>query len=187
MRRLLATVTVSCCGDMHRIGLRKDGHFVYFDHNHMHVHLHHVMTELGAELPMCLRFHKDDEVISYPDIPEVRKNRRFTSAVRRLQIRRFTLQTIRTKRKEQPGLGKRLREGQACLILDIPPEKPQPTPKPKPPTYPAWVPTYLKPCVIFQQRKTISHRRFKQLRSNTWRKGRAKVYWNSKGYRRGMR
>ena len=191
MRRVIATVAVKCGGGLHRIGLCQDGDFIYYHHSHENARRFLLMTEIGGDVPMCLRFLKVGEILSTPDIPEVRRNHRFTSAIKRLQIRRFMLSTIRRKRKEEHGLGKRLRRGDSILGLIIggPAEKPDPKPvPPKPPRFPPWVPTYLKPYAIYQihrahtanDRSGLTRIRFMQLRSHAWRRPKCKVYWSSK-------
>lgn len=189
MRRIVQSVTVRCGDEDHRVELRSDGTFVYRNHPHTHVRRYKLLAELGAEVPMCLHFYKgEDEHIYCPDIPEVQKNVPFRKAVQRIQWRRTSLLIFRKKRKEEPGLGKRIRGGNSviALILRGKVPTPEPThPKPKPPRFPAWVPTYLKPYQVYNlTRRSISDRRFKSLRSGHFRRPKAKIWWQTRKRRR---
>jgi hypothetical protein len=97
MRRVVATVMVSCDGAKHRVGLCRDGSFIYYNHTAIHVRRYRLLAEIGAATPICLSFYKDraSELIVYPDISEVNKNRRFREAIRRVQLQRITLNLTR--------------------------------------------------------------------------------------------
>ena len=72
MRRVVAKLSVLCCGTTHRIGLRSDLTLVYYNHNPNHTQHHRLFAELGGELPSCLQFYRvGDSQLHWPEVQKV--------------------------------------------------------------------------------------------------------------------
>ena len=206
MRKVVASVIIQCCGAKHRVGLRRDGTLLYFNHSHQDVHRWNLLIEIGADPPPCLiMLGKTLFAVELRNkLPGDKILRRFINVWRTIMNRRSYLQVVRaTIERGEDGLAKKLRKGSAQLGIlrnDPPPSGGKSPLAEYVRPFPAWVPTYarksaeLKNHIIFVRRRgrmvqvptwirlggrMFTKNRLKQLRGGRWRKKtRSKVWWS---------